>query len=226
VDMPIIPEIIHGFANMNATFKTKAQDRAQDDPWKASRPFSIDRKGFVVSEGGGVLVLAAEDAIAAHGLQAKAEVLGVGWTSDAHHFTRPRQETIVRAMRETIDDADLTPADVHYINAHGTSTFTGDATEVACMREVFGDRLRNIPISSNKSQIGHTLGGAAAIEDALTIEGMRQGLMLPTINYIPDPLFEDLDFVPNQTRKVHHEISLVNAFGFGGTNCCILFRGV
>ncbi|MDD5722786.1 MAG: beta-ketoacyl-[acyl-carrier-protein] synthase family protein [Syntrophales bacterium] len=226
VDMPIIPEIIHGFANMNATIKINAHDRAHDDPLQASRPFSLDRKGFVVSEGGGVIVLAAEEAIAAHGLQARAEVIGVGWTSDAHHFTRPKKETIVRAIRETIDDAQLTPDDVHYINAHGTSTSRGDETEVDCLKEVFGDRLKRIPISSNKSQIGHTLGAAAAIEDTLTIEGMRQGLILPTINHIPDPQFEGLDFVPNQARKTHHEIALVNAFGFGGTNCCILFRGV
>ena len=226
VDMPIMPEIIHGFENMNATIKITAQDRAYNDPSQASRPFSRDRKGFVFAEGGGVVVLAAEEAIGAHGLHAKAEVIGVGWTSDAYHFTRPKPETIIRAIRETIDDAELTPADVQYINAHGTSTVRGDAAEVECLRAVFGEGLRHIPISSNKSQIGHTLGGAAAIEDALTIEGMQRGVILPTINYLPDPQFEGLDFVPNEARRVHHEIALSNAFGFGGTNCCILFRGV
>ncbi|MCX5830267.1 MAG: beta-ketoacyl-[acyl-carrier-protein] synthase family protein [Deltaproteobacteria bacterium] len=226
VDMPIMPEIIHGFSNMNATIKITAQDRAYNDPSQASRPFSRDRKGFVFAEGGGVVVLAAEEAIGAHGLHAKAEVIGVGWTSDAYHFTRPKPETIIRAIRETIDDAELTPADVQYINAHGTSTIRGDAAEVECLRAVFGEGLRHIPISSNKSQIGHTLGGAAAIEDALTIEGMQRGVILPTINYLPDPQFKGLDFVPNEARRVHHEIALSNAFGFGGTNCCILFRGV
>ncbi len=226
VDMPIMPEIIHGFSNMNATIRITAQDRAYNDPSQASRPFSHDRKGFVFAEGGGVVVLAAEEAIEAHGLHAKAEVIGVGWTSDAYHFTRPKPETIIRAIRETIADAELTPADVQYINAHGTSTIRGDATEVECLRAVFGEGLRHIPISSNKSQIGHTLGGAAAIEDALTIEGMQRGVILPTINYLPDPHFEGLDFVPNEARRVHHEIALSNAFGFGGTNCCILFRGV
>ena len=226
VDMPIMPEIIHGFANMNATIKVTAHDRAHADPLQASRPFSIDRKGFVFSEGGGVVVLAAEEAVASHGLRARAEVLGVGWTSDAYHFTRPRQETIVRAIRQSIDDADLKPADIQYINAHGTSTPKGDTTEVECLRTVFGDQLRHIPVSSNKSQIGHTLGGAAGIEDALTIEGMQQGILLPTINYIHDPQFDGLDFVPNEARKAHHEIALSNAFGFGGTNCCIIFRGI
>jgi 3-oxoacyl-[acyl-carrier-protein] synthase II len=226
VDMPIIPELIHGFANMNATLKVSVHDRAHDDPGQASRPFSIDRKGFIVSEGGGVIVLAADEAVAAYGLHARAEVLGVGWTSDAYHFVRPRKETIVRAMREAIEDAALTRDDVHYVNAHGTSTPRGDATEVECLKVVFGERLRKIPISSNKSQIGHTLGGAAVIEDALTIEGMLRGIMLPTINYLHDPEFDGLDFVPDEARKVHHEIALANAFGFGGTNCCILFRGV
>ena len=226
VDMPIMPEIIHGFANMNATIKIGAHDRAHEDPGQASRPFSVDRKGFVFSEGGGVVVLAAEEAIARYGFKARAEVLGVGWTSDAYHFTRPNEKTIVRAIREAIDDAGLTPQDIQYINAHGTSTLRGDATEVACLRTAFGGDLCHIPISSNKSQIGHTLGGAAAIEDALAIEGMQRGIILPTINYIPDPHFDGLDFVPHEARKVQHEIVLSNAFGFGGTNCCIIFRGV
>ncbi len=226
VDMPILPEIIHGFANMNVTIKISSHDRAHDDPGQASRPFSIDRKGFVFSEGGGVIVIAAEDAIARYGLCAKAEVMGVGWSSDAYHFTRPKPETIIRAIRDSIDDAGLRPEDVQYINAHGTSTHRGDSAEIECLQAVFGDRLRQIPISSNKSQIGHTLGGAAAIEDALTIEGMQRGMLLPTINYIHDPQFDGLDFVPNKARKFHHEIALSNAFGFGGTNCCILFKGV
>jgi len=226
VDMPLMPEIIQGFANMSATIKINERDRAFTDPGQASRPFSIDSKGFVLSEGGGVLVLAAEEMLAANGLTSGAEVLGVGWTSDAHHFIRPNKKTVIRSIVEAIDDAGLTPADIAYINAHGTSTPTGDAAEIECLRTVFGDRLGDIPISSNKSQIGHTLGAAAAIEAALTIEGMRQGVMLPTINYLHDPQFDGLDFVPNTARRQHHEISLSNAFGFGGTNCCIVFRGM
>ncbi len=226
VEMPLMPEIIQGFANMNATIKINERDRAFADPGQASRPFSIDSKGFVLSEGGGVLVLAAEEMLAAHGLNAKAEVLGVGWTSDAHHFIRPNKETVTRAIVEAIDDAGLTPADVQYINAHGTSTPTGDAAEIECLRTVFGDGLTGIPISSNKSQLGHSLGATAAIEAALTIEAMRQGILLPTINYLHDPQYDGLDFVPNAARKQNYEIALSNAFGFGGTNCCIVFRGV
>ena len=225
-DAPILPELIHGFANMNATIKIHPQDRAYADPAQASRPFSTDRKGFVLSEGAGVVVLAADDVIKAHGLTPKAEVLGIGWTSDAYHYTIPNQQTIVCAMREALDDAGLKPEDIQYVNAHGTSTPKGDRMEVKCLREVFGKKMEKIPVSSNKSQLGHTLGATAAIEAALTIEGMRKGIILPTINHIPDPELAGIDVVPNVARKQKYEIALSNAFGFGGTNCCVIFRGV
>ena len=226
VDAPIIPEIIHGFTNMNATIKVLPGDRAYADPALASRPFSSDRRGFVLSEGAGVVVLAAEEMLLRYGLSARAEVLGVGWTSDAYHFTKPNPETIIRGIKEAIDDAGLQPSDIQYINAHGTSTQQGDQVEVDCLRTVFGRRLEKIPLSSNKSQIGHTLGAAAAIEDALTIEGMQRGMILPTINHLPDPRFADIDCVPNRARAHRYEMALSNAFGFGGTNCCIVFKGV
>lgn len=222
----LIPEIIHGFANMNATIKIVEKDRAFDDPTQASRPFSMDRKGMVLSEGAGALVLAAEDMLAAHGLTPRAEVLGIGWTSDAYHFTLPNKETIIRAIREAIDDAGLQPHEIQYVNAHGTSTPKGDSMEIECLRTVFGRKVADIPVSSNKSQIGHTLGAAAAIEAALSIEAMQQGLILPTVNHIPDPDLSDADVVPNAARKQKYEIFLSNAFGFGGTNCCVVFRGV
>ena len=226
VETCLLPEIIHGFENMWATFKINPGDRAFDDPTQASRPFSVDRKGFILSEGGGVVVLAAEETVSSLGLTPKAEVLGVGWTSDANHFTLPNKETIVRAIREAIDDAGLAPGDIQYVNAHGTSTQKGDKIAVECLREVFGQSLARIPVSSNKSQIGHSLGAAAAIEAALGIEGMQQGIVLPTVNHIPDPEFSDLDVVPNEARKHRYEIFLSNAFGFGGTNCCVVFKGV
>jgi 3-oxoacyl-[acyl-carrier-protein] synthase II len=170
-------------------------------------------------------VLAAEEMLSRHGLRARAEVMGIGWTSDAYHFTKPNRQTIIRGIREAIDDAVLAPEDIEYINAHGTSTPKGDLAEVDCLREVFGKQLEKIPVSSNKSQIGHTLGAAAAIEDALTIEGMQRGIILPTVNHLPDPHFSDIDCVPNEARTHRHEIALSNAFGFGGTNCCVIFRG-
>ena len=226
VDTSLVPEIIHGFENMNATVKILPGDRAHDDAGQASRPFSIDRKGFVLSEGAGVLVLAPEEKLSLYGLKPKAEVLGVGWSSDAYHFTRPNPDTVTRAIREAIDDAGLGPEDIQYVNTHGTSTPKGDSMEVECLKRVFGGHLEKMPISSNKSQIGHTLGGAAAIEGALSIEAMQRGVILPTINHIPDPAFEGVDVVPNETRKMPHELFLSNAFGFGGTNCCIVFGGV
>jgi len=226
VDTCLIPEIIQGFANMMATIRIGPNDRAYDDPTQASRPFSIDRKGIVLSEGAGVVVLAAEESLATYGLTPKAEVLGVGWSSDAYHFTLPNAKTIICAIREAIDDADLQPGDIQYVNAHGTSTLKGDATEVECLRTVFGSSLGKIPVSSNKSQIGHTLGASAAIEAALSIEALQQAVILPTVNHIPDPELDDVDVVPNQARRQHYEFFLSNAFGFGGTNCCIIFKGV
>lgn len=226
VETCLIPEIILGFANMLATINIGPKDRAHENPRQASRPFSIDRKGFVLAEGAGVVVLAAEEAVKAHGLHAKAEVAGIGWNSDAHHFTRPNPNTVIRAMRDAIDDADLTTENIDSVNAHGTSTPTGDSVEADCMRTVFGKRLSQIPISANKSQIGHSLGASAAIEAALSIEAMRRNVVLPTVNHIPDPDLDDLDVVPNTARSHSQEFVLSNSFGFGGTNCCIVFKGI
>ncbi|OGQ57158.1 MAG: beta-ketoacyl synthase [Deltaproteobacteria bacterium RIFCSPLOWO2_02_FULL_50_16] len=226
VDTCLIPEIIHGFENMNATIKIKPGDRAYEDPRQASRPFSVDRKGFVLSEGAAALVLASEEMLISNGLKPKAQVLGIGWNSDAYHITRPNQDTIIIAIRQAIEDAGLQPEDIHYISAHGTSTPKGDITEINCLKTVFGKKLEKIPISSNKSQIGHTIGAAAAIEAALAIEGMQQDIILPTINHIPDPELAGIDVVPNESRKARTEFTLSNAFGFGGTNCCVVFKGV
>ncbi|HDL07619.1 MAG TPA: beta-ketoacyl-[acyl-carrier-protein] synthase family protein [Desulfobacteraceae bacterium] len=226
VESCLMPEIIHGFDNMLATIRVGPNDRAYNDPAQASRPFSIDRKGIVLSEGAGVIVLAADEMLAAYGLTPRAEIFGIGWTSDAHHFTRPNPDTIIRSIKEAIDDSGLEPADIQYVNTHGTSTQKGDKIEIECLKAVFNKRLEKIPISSNKSQVGHTLGAAAAIEAALTIKAMKNGLILPTINHIPDPEFDGVDVVPNKVRKQDYEFFLSNAFGFGGTNCCIVFKGV
>ena len=226
VETCLIPEIILGFANMLATIKVGPKDRSFNDPTQASRPFSLDRKGFVLAEGAGVLVLASAEAAHAHGLVPKAEIAGIGWNSDAHHFTRPNAETVTRAMRDAIDDAEIAVTDIGAVNAHGTSTPTGDTTEAECLRAVFGSRLPQVPISANKSQVGHSLGASAAIEATLAIEGMRQGIVLPTVNHLPDPELADLDVVPNTARRHGHEFLLSNSFGFGGTNCCLVLRGL
>ncbi len=226
IDMPIVTEIVVGFANMNALIKLRENDRAWEDPNQASRPFSADRKGFVLAEGAGALVLVAEDVARAHGVAARAEVLGVGWTSDAHHVTRLHEPTVIRAMRQAIDDAELTPADIDCINAHGTSTITGDGVEVASLRQVFGDQLDRVPVTANKSLVGHSLGGAAAIEAALAVEGMQRNLILPTANHLADPELAGLDLVTGVARQQSHELTLSNSFGFGGTNCCLVLRGM
>lgn len=226
VDTCLTPEIIQGFANMMATIRIDPGDRAYQDPTQASRPFSVDRRGIVLSEGAGVIVLAAEEMLTAWGLDPKAEIMGVGWTSDAHHITLPNPETIIRAIHDAIADAELEPGNIAYVNAHGTSTSKGDRIEIECLRSIFGHRLEKIPVSSNKSQLGHTLGASAAIEAALGIEAMRQGIILPTVNHIPDPELVDIDVVPNAARRHNYEFFLSNAFGFGGTNCCIVFRGM
>ncbi len=226
VDTCLVPEIIQGFANMLATISIGPKDRAWDDPKQACRPFSIDRKGIVLSEGCGVLTLAAEEMVNAWGLTPLAEVAGVGWTSDAYHFTLPNKKTIIRAIEEAIDDAGITPDDIDYVNAHGTSTRKGDLTEIECLRKIFGRHLEKLPVSSNKSQLGHSLGASAAIEAALSVEGMRQGLILPTINHLPDPSLDDVDVVPHTARRHAHEFVLSNAFGFGGTNCCLVLKGI
>jgi len=225
VEMPLVPEIVLGFANMNASFKLRGTDRAAQNPVQASRPFSIDRRGFVLAEGAAAVVLAAEEAVKAHGLTAIAEVAGIGWTSDAHHFTRPHQATIVSAIRQALDDAEIDAGAIGSVNAHGTSTPTGDAVEVACLREVFGDRLPQIPISANKSQVGHSLGAAAAVEAVLALMALQKQFVLPTLNYLADPELTGADFVA-AGRPHAHELVLSNSFGFGGTNCCVIFRGI
>ena len=225
VEMPLFPEIVLGFANMNASFKLRPADRAMSDPGQASRPFSVDRRGFVLAEGAAAVVLAAEEAVKAHGLTAVAEIAGIGWTSDAHHFTRPHQPTIVRAIRDALADAEIDAGAIGSVNAHGTSTPAGDAVEVGCLREIFGARLPGIPISANKSQVGHSLGAAAAVEAVLAIMALERQTVLPTLNYLPDPELGGADFVSG-SRPHAHELVLSNSFGFGGTNCCVIFRGV
>jgi 3-oxoacyl-[acyl-carrier-protein] synthase II len=154
-----------------------------------------------------------------------AEVAGIGWTSDAYHFTRPHQPTIVKAIRDALADAQIDASAIGSVNAHGTSTPTGDAVEIGCLRDIFGARLPQIPITANKSQVGHSLGAAAAVEAVLAVVGLQQQTVLPTLNYVPDPELAGPDFVL-ASRPHHHEFVLSNSFGFGGTNCCLILRGV
>ncbi len=226
VELPLLPVILYGFGNMRALITQKETDRAFDNPKLASRPYSIDRRGFVLSEGAGVLLLASFDFAKKAGLPILAEIVGQHMNADALHYTNPNVDTIADCVVGAVRDADLTLDDIEYINGHGTSTKVGDSAEIDCLRKVFGKRLSDIPISSNKSQLGHSLGASAAIEAALTVTSMQRNVILPTINYLPDPENNDLDFVPNEKREAAVDIALSNSFGFGGTNCCIVFKRI
>jgi len=216
----IIPLTIAGFCQM------KAMSTRNDEPARASRPFDAERDGFVAGEGGGLVVLESLDHAIRRDARIYAEVVGYGMTSDAHHMTAPDPEGdgAARAMAAALRDAALQPAEVGYINAHGTSTPYNDKFETLAIKRVFGDHARKLAVSSTKSMTGHLLGAAGGIEAIATTLALHHGLLPPTINYeTPDPEC-DLDYVPNQARKVDVEYALSNAFGFGGTNATLLFR--
>jgi 3-oxoacyl-[acyl-carrier-protein] synthase II len=192
-------------------------------PDKASRPFDRKRNGFVMSEGAGALVLENLDHALERNAPILAEVLGYGSSADAFRITdiHPKGDGAFYAMNSALDDAGLKPDDIQYINAHGTSTSQNDLIETVAIKRVFGERAKLIPVSSNKSMTGHTIAAAGAIEAGLTIMGMNNSVVLPTINYeFPDPKC-DLDYVPNKSRELDHEIALSNSFGFGGQNASL-----
>ncbi len=224
IEMPLLPAVLYGFGNMRALVPSDNKDRSENDPTLASRPYSSDRRGFVLSEGAGILLLASKEYAQKEGLPIKAEIAGQHMNSDAYHYTNPKEETIAACVKGAIEDAQVGYDDVGYINGHGTSTKSGDKVEIACLSKVFGNRLKQIPISSNKSQVGHSLAASAAIEAAMTIQGMVEDTLLPTLNLEIDPGFEGLDFVPNKARSARYDVALSNSFGFGGPNCCIVFK--
>ena len=201
----------------------KALTERYSSPPTASRPFDRKRSGFVISEGAGALVLEDLGHARERGVPILGELLGYGDSTDAYRITdiHPQAEGAVLAMARAIEDAGVTREAIDYINAHGTSTVQNDALETLAVKRVFGDRAAAVPLSSNKSMLGHTIGAAGAIEAILTLEGIRRSLLLPTINYeTPDPRC-DLDYVPNEARRVAHRVALSNSFGFGGHNASI-----
>jgi len=220
VDFPLVEPIVAGFATMNGAYRPK-EGQPQEPPEKTSRPFSVNRRGFVVSEGAGCVIMATEEFAKAYGLKSKIELAGCSMTSDASHFVSPNLTTVQRCIEDAVSDAGLQPADIDAVNAHATSTKIGDKVEADALRNVFCNKVP--PVSANKSQLGHAMGASSAIEAILAIEGMIKETLLPTINYSPDPEIE-IDCVAEGARKLNQEFVLKNAFGFGGCNSCLILR--
>jgi 3-oxoacyl-[acyl-carrier-protein] synthase II len=216
----ITPMGIGGFAAM------RALSTRNDEPQRASRPWDKDRDGFVVGEGAGILVIEELDFARARGARILAEIVGYGMSADAFHVTAPPDDGdgAFRVMRNAFKDAGITPSQVEYINAHGTSTEVGDRAETMAIKRAFGDHAYKVAVSSTKSMTGHLLGGAGGLEAGITVLAIRDQIAPPTINLEnPDPAC-DLDFIPNQARPMNIEYALSNSFGFGGTNGCLIFK--
>jgi len=196
----------------------------EPDPDKASRPFDLNRNGFVYGEGCGVLILESLEHAKRRGAPILAEVTGAGWSFDAYDATAPQPETEAIAMRNALQDAGVKAKEVDYINAHGTSTRLNDVSETTAIKLAFGDRAYQIPISSFKSMFGHLVTAAGAVESIGMILAMNNGVIPPTIHYeTPDPEC-DLDYVPNVARKAQVNVCLKNSFGLGGQNCCLILK--
>lgn len=215
----LTPLTVGGFNAM------KALSTRNDAPQAASRPFEKDRDGFVVSEGAGIVILEELEHARKRGARIYAEILGYGYNGDAHHITAPCPDGdgFIRCINMALRDGSLKPDVVDYINAHGTSTDLNDQTETLAIKKVFGERAYKIPVSSTKSMTGHLLGAAGAIEAIFSVLAIRDQICPPTINYeTPDPDC-DLDYVPNKARNHTINIAMSNSFGFGGTNCTLIF---
>jgi 3-oxoacyl-[acyl-carrier-protein] synthase II len=216
----ITPMSVAGFNSM------KALSTNNENPKGASRPFDLNRDGFVIGEGAGILILEELEFAKKRGAKIYAEIVGYGMTGDAFHQTSPDEtgSGAIRVMNKAIKDAGITPEQIGYINAHGTSTFYNDRGETKAIKEVFGEYAKNITVSSTKSMHGHALGAAGGIEAVISVKTLETGILPPTINYeTPDPEC-DLDYVPNKAREQQVEYVLSNSFGFGGTNACLIFK--
>ena len=210
-----------GIGGFNAM---KALSRRNDEPTRASRPWDEDRDGFVMGEGAGIVVLERLDRAVARGARILGELVGYGSTADAHHITAPDGRGARRCMREALEDADLGPADVDYINAHGTSTPVGDTQEIEAIKDVFGSAADRVAVSSTKSMHGHMLGAAGAVEAIVCVKAIEAGVVPPTINLHRPSEGCDLDLTPLEARPRPVRIALSNSFGFGGTNACLALK--
>jgi beta-ketoacyl-acyl-carrier-protein synthase II len=218
-EAPITDMAVAGFCAAKAI-------TTKEDPKTASRPFDLNRDGFIMGEGAGILILESLESAQKRGAKIYAEIVGYGATGDAYHVTAPAPEGEggVRALRQAIADADLQPEDITYMNAHGTSTPYNDKFETLAIKTVFGEHVNKLAVSSTKSMTGHLLGAAGAIEAIFSVKAIEENIIPPTINYeTPDPEC-DLDYVPNVARKQEVNVALSNSLGFGGHNACLIFK--
>src|SRR5699024_3146030 len=218
-ESPLTNMAFAGFSSMKAL-------SMNEDPQSASRPFDKNRDGFVMGEGAGIIVLESLDKALERGAKIYAEIIGYGATGDAYHITAPAEngEGAVRAMQMALDDADVSPEEVHYINAHGTSTEMNDKYETAAIKNVFGKHAYELAVSSTKSMTGHLLGAAGGVEAILSVKSIDEDVIPPTINYETPDEDCDLDYVPNEARKQIVDVVMSNSFGFGGHNATLLFK--
>ncbi len=217
-DAYILPVGVAGLSRMGAI------SRRNDEPEKASRPFDKNRDGFVLGEGAGIVILEELGSAMKKGAKIYAELVGFGSNIDGFHITEPDPENQARCIKLALSEAAISAGDIDYINAHGTSTPLNDTSETKAIKIALGKHAKEVPVSSNKSMIGHLLAGAGAVEAIFTVLTIRDGIIPPTINYdTPDPEC-DLDCVPNVARKAEVNIALSNSFGFGGANAALVFR--
>jgi 3-oxoacyl-[acyl-carrier-protein] synthase II len=211
---------IGGFAAM------RAMSQRNDEPQRASRPFDVDRDGFVVGEGSGILILEELETAKKRGAPILAEIVGYGMSGDAFHFTAPPEdgEGAFRVMRNALKDAKLDPSAIDYINAHGTSTPLGDQAETVAIKRTFGDHAYKLAVSSTKSMTGHLLGGAGGLEAGIVVCALQNQVAPPTANLDNQDPGCDLDYIANQPRPMKLDYALSNSFGFGGTNGALIFK--
>ena len=218
-EAPITNMAFAGFSSMKAL-------SFNDDPKTASRPFDKNRDGFVMGEGAGILVLETLESALERGAKIYAEIVGYGATGDAYHITAPAEDGngAARAMKQALEDANVQPEEVDYINAHGTSTPMNDRIETKAIKDIFGDHAYKLAVSSTKSMTGHLLGAAGGVEALISVKAIDEGVIPATINYETPDEDCDLDYVPNESRKQDVNVVLSNSFGFGGHNACLLFK--
>ncbi|WP_309121322.1 beta-ketoacyl-ACP synthase II [Paenibacillus sp.] len=214
----IRPTGLAGFCSM------RAMSTRNEEPERASRPYDVDRDGFVMGEGAGVLVLETLEHAKKRGARIYGEVIGYGMSGDAHHMTDPDPNGAARCMKKALSDAGIAPEDVDYINAHGTSTPVGDISETTAIKSAFGDHAYKLAVSSTKSMTGHLLGAAGGVEAVICALALTRGKLPPTINLDNQDPQCDLDYVPNAPREANVRVALSNSFGFGGHNATIILR--